>query len=50
VFAAYFDLATAVLALLALLTVTIRPLFWFFLVAFNLTAPYWLIRVGVRDR
>src|SRR5262245_29929632 len=28
VFAAYWDLATAVLAMLALLTVRIRPLFW----------------------
>jgi hypothetical protein len=36
VFAAYGDFATGVLALLALLTVGIRPLFWFFVVAFNL--------------
>ena len=35
-FAAYGDLATGVLALLALLTVRIRPLFWLFVVAFNL--------------
>ncbi|MFZ0319160.1 MAG: hypothetical protein WAL56_08540 [Candidatus Sulfotelmatobacter sp.] len=35
-FAAYGDFATGVLALLALLTVRIRPLFWFFIVAFNL--------------
>src|ERR1700679_1935490 len=35
-FAAYGDLATGVLALLALFTVRIRPLFWFFVVAFNL--------------
>jgi hypothetical protein len=35
-FAAYGDLATGLLALLALLTVRIRPLFWFFVVAFNL--------------
>jgi len=35
-FAAYGDFATGVLALLALLTATIRPLFWFFVVAFNL--------------
>jgi hypothetical protein len=34
-FAAYGDLATGVLALLALLTVRIRPLFWLFVVAFN---------------
>ena len=40
-FAAYADLATGVLAMLALLTVRIRPLFWFFVVAFNL--------VGVSD-
>jgi hypothetical protein len=35
-FAAYFDFATGVLAMLALLTVRIRPLFWLFVVAFNL--------------
>jgi hypothetical protein len=35
-FAAYWDLATGVLAILALLTVSIRPLFWLFIVAFNL--------------
>jgi hypothetical protein len=35
-FAAYGDFATGVLALLALLTVRMRPLFWFFVVAFNL--------------
>ena len=40
-FAAYADLATGVLALLALLTVRVRPLFWLFVVAFNL--------VGVAD-
>jgi hypothetical protein len=34
-FAAYWDLATGVLALLALLTVRIRPLFWLFVTAFN---------------
>lgn len=34
-FAAYWDLATGVLAMLALLTVKIRPLFWGFVVAFN---------------
>ncbi len=34
-FSAYADLATAVLAMLALLTVRIRPLFWTFVVAFN---------------
>jgi hypothetical protein len=35
-FAAYWDLATGVLALLALLTVAVRPLFWLLVVAFNL--------------
>ena len=35
-FAAYGDFATGVLAMLALLTVRIRPLFWLFVVAFNL--------------
>src|SRR6266702_2017474 len=40
-FAAYWDLATGVLAILALLTVRIRPLFFLFVVAFNL--------VGVAD-
>jgi hypothetical protein len=32
---AYGDFATGVLALLALLTVRVRPLFWFFVIAFN---------------
>jgi hypothetical protein len=36
VFAAYWDLATGVLAIMALLTVSIRPLFWLFVVGFNL--------------
>jgi hypothetical protein len=35
-FSAYGDLATAILAMLALVTVRIRPLFWLFVVAFNL--------------
>jgi hypothetical protein len=35
-FAAYGDLATGVLAMLALLTVKIRPFFWLFVVAFNI--------------
>lgn len=35
-FAAYWDLATALLAMLALLTVRIRPLFWLFVVSFNI--------------
>src|ERR1700758_2901697 len=34
-FAAYGDFATGVLAMLALLTVKTRPLFWLFVVAFN---------------
>src|SRR5262249_50339460 len=42
-FAAYWDLATGVLALLALLTVGIRPLFWLFVVAFNLVGVVDLI-------
>jgi len=40
-FAAYGDFATGVLAMLALLTVRIRPVFWLFVVAFNI--------VGVAD-
>jgi hypothetical protein len=35
-FAAYGDFATGLLALLALLTARIRPLFWLFVAAFNL--------------
>jgi hypothetical protein len=35
-FAAYGDFATGMLAVLALLTVRIRPAFWLFVVAFNL--------------
>jgi hypothetical protein len=35
VFAAYGDFATGLLAILALLTVRLRPLFWAFVVAFN---------------
>ena len=35
-FSAYGDLATGVLAMLALFAVRIRPLFWLFVVAFNL--------------
>jgi hypothetical protein len=35
-FAAYWDLATGVLAMIALLTLRIRPLFWLFVIAFNL--------------
>lgn len=40
-FAAYGDFATGILAILALLTVMIRPLFWLFVAAYNL--------VGVAD-
>jgi hypothetical protein len=54
VFAAYWDLATGVLAMLALLTVRIRPLFWLFIVAFNLVGTtdlildyYHAIRIGL---
>jgi hypothetical protein len=53
-FAAYGDFATGVLAILALLTVRIRPLFWFFVAAFNLVgtadlfvAYYHAIRLGL---
>src|SRR5258705_4020393 len=53
-FAAYWDLATGVLAMLALLTVRIRPLFWVFVVAFNLVGVidlilnyYHAVRVGL---
>lgn len=35
-FAAYGDFATGLLAMLALLTVRIRPFFWLFVVAFNI--------------
>jgi hypothetical protein len=54
VFAAYADLATGVLAMLALLTLRIRPLFWFFVVAFNLVGTadflvdyYHAVRLGL---
>ena len=54
VFAAYWDLATGLLAMLALLTVRIRPLFWLFVVAFNLVGTidllfdyYHAIQVGL---
>jgi hypothetical protein len=53
-FAAYWDLATGVLAILALLTVRIRPLFWLFVAAFNLVGMvdlildyYHAVRIGV---
>ena len=41
--AAYADFATGVLAVLALVTVRIRPLFWSFVVAFNLVGAIDLI-------
>jgi phosphoglycerol transferase MdoB-like AlkP superfamily enzyme len=54
VFAARWDLATGVLAMLALVTVRIRPLFWLFVVAFNLVGTtdlifdyYHAIQVGL---
>jgi hypothetical protein len=43
VFAAYGDFAAGVMALLALLTVKIRPLFWPLVVAFNLVGALDLI-------
>ncbi len=43
VFAAYGDLATGVLAMLALLTARVRPLFWLLVVAFNLVGATDLI-------
>jgi hypothetical protein len=53
-FAAYWDLATGVLAMLALLTVRVRPLFWLFIIAFNVVGTadlvfdyYHAIRVGL---
>jgi hypothetical protein len=42
-FAAYWDLATGVLAMLALLTTRIRALFWLFVVAFNVVGAADLI-------
>src|SRR3954470_12192649 len=56
-FAAYWDFATGVLAILALLTVRIRPVFWLFVVAFNLVGTadlildyYHAIEVGLPAR
>jgi hypothetical protein len=53
-FAAYWDLATGVLAILALLTIRIRPIFWLFVFAFNLVGTldlvldyYHAVRTGV---
>jgi len=42
-FAAYGDFATGLLAMLALLTIRIRPVFWLFVVAFNLVGTTDLI-------
>jgi hypothetical protein len=42
-FAAYGDFATGLLAMLALLTVRLRPVFWLFVVAFNLVGTTDLI-------
>ncbi|HTC56583.1 MAG TPA: hypothetical protein VK706_09250 [Candidatus Sulfotelmatobacter sp.] len=42
-FAAHWDLATGVIAILALLTVRIRPLFWLFIVSFNVVGVVDLI-------
>ncbi|HKN36807.1 MAG TPA: hypothetical protein VJX16_26490 [Terriglobales bacterium] len=42
-FAAYWDFATGILALLALLAVRIKPLFWLFVVAFNLVGTLDLV-------
>ena len=53
-FAAYGDFAAGVLAMLALLTVRLRPLFWTFVVAFNVVGTadiildyYHAIRAGL---
>lgn len=55
-FAAYWDLATAVLAMLALLMVRVRPLFWLFVIAFNVVGAsdlvldyYHAIRIGLPE-
>ncbi|MER8708840.1 hypothetical protein NKH49_25330 [Mesorhizobium sp. M1088] len=57
VFAAYGDFATGVLAMLALLTVRIRPLFWPLVVAFNVAGTvdlivdyYHAIQIGLPGR
>ena len=55
-FAAYGDFATGVLALLALLTIRVRPLFWFFVFAFNVVGTvdllldyYHAVRLGLPE-
>ena len=42
-FAVYGDFATGILAMLALLTVRVRPLFWLFVVAFNFVGTFDII-------
>ena len=56
-FAAYGDFATGLLAMLALLTIRMRPVFWLFVVAFNLVGTtdlilnyYHAIQVGLPAR
>jgi hypothetical protein len=56
-FAAYGDLATGLLAMLALLSIRVRPVFWLFVVAFNLVGItdlildyYHAIQVGLPAR
>ena len=53
-FAAYWDLATGLLAIVALLSVRVRPLFWLFVVAFNVVGTadlildyYHAVRIGL---
>jgi hypothetical protein len=55
-FSAYGDFATGVLAMLALLTIRLRPLFWLFVIAFNLVGAadilidyYHGIQIGLAD-
>jgi hypothetical protein len=55
-FAAYWDFATGILAILALLTVRIRPLYWVFVTAFNVVGVvdlildyYHAIKVGLPE-
>src|SRR5215813_12880064 len=42
-FAAYWDFATGILAMMGLLTARFRPLFWIFVVAFNIVGAVDLI-------
>src|SRR5579863_10115796 len=55
-FAAYGDFAAGILALLALITFRVRPLFWTFVVAFNLAGTvdilvdyYHAVRLGLPE-